>query len=556
MTPHEGGGRVVQASVIQFIQQGSPEQTRRLLYLVGISGLANIALIVLINAAAAQVALVGVASTKLQMLYAIGFALFVVSYKASLTLANQVLQTQLENLRERIVNRIRLAPLRSIERLGAGELHGALARGADQLSQNFSTLVGAAQGGLLLIFCIVYIGAISFSAAVIVALATAGALWIFFKRRLRLMESLAGIYEQEATMLDSLTHFSAGFQELRVNRQKSDSLFRRFTSIVDELEVRVRGVGGQWTGLMMFGNAYLYSLLGIVVFVLPMFFHGYPQEIYKIAATAIFAVGPVTAIIMATPIYFNANAELERMYALERKVNDATAPEDTGNLTARFADFETIRTEGLTYAYRDTGIEDPFTLGPIDVEIKRGQIVFFCGANGGGKSTLIKLLVGLYAPDAGLLRVDSRAVGHRNLADYRSLFAAIFPDLHLFPALHGIDTVDEANAQSLLERMHLQDKVRIVNHGFSTTELSTGQRKRLAMIAALLEDKPVYVFDEWAADQDVHFRHVFYHEILPQLKQQGKTVLAVTHDERYWDACDVRYRLDLGRLTLEKGAEG
>jgi putative ATP-binding cassette transporter len=102
--------------------------------------------------------------------------------------------------------------------------------------------------------------------------------------------------------------------------------------------------------------------------------------------------------------------------------------------------------------------------------------------------------------------------------------------------------------ERLIARMELSDKVGFENGRFTTSDLSTGQRKRLAMIVAMLEDREVYLFDEWAADQDSHFRDVFYREILPDFKARGKTVLAVTHDDHYWDCCDRRVTLDLGMI--------
>jgi putative pyoverdin transport system ATP-binding/permease protein len=93
--------------------------------------------------------------------------------------------------------------------------------------------------------------------------------------------------------------------------------------------------------------------------------------------------------------------------------------------------------------------------------------------------------------------------------------------------------------------MELEQKTGIVGRTFSDVNLSTGQRKRLAMIALVLERRPICIFDEWAADQDVHFRQKFYQVILPWLKSQGKTVIAVTHDERYFDAADQRIHLEV-----------
>jgi putative ATP-binding cassette transporter len=104
----------------------------------------------------------------------------------------------------------------------------------------------------------------------------------------------------------------------------------------------------------------------------------------------------------------------------------------------------------------------------------------------------------------------------------------------------------------LLQYMGLEDKVKFSDGRFSTQDLSTGQRKRLAMVVALLEQREVYLFDEWAADQDAWFRDVFYKGLLPALKRTGKTVIAVTHDDRYWDCADRCIALDVGEMVPEQ----
>jgi len=61
----------------------------------------------------------------------------------------------------------------------------------------------------------------------------------------------------------------------------------------------------------------------------------------------------------------------------------------------------------------------------------------------------------------------------------------------------------------------------------------------------------VYLFDEWAADQDPVFKKVFYTQLLPELKARGKAVLVISHDERYFGAADRVIRLDYGKLAPE-----
>jgi len=107
--------------------------------------------------------------------------------------------------------------------------------------------------------------------------------------------------------------------------------------------------------------------------------------------------------------------------------------------------------------------------------------------------------------------------------------------------------------KKLLELMELTKKTKYVDGKFSHIDLSTGQKKRLAFISAVLEDKQIYIFDELAADQDPHFKKRFYEEILLDLKQQGKTVIAVTHDDHYFHVADRVLKMEYGELIEYNG---
>ncbi|ETR66800.1 MAG: hypothetical protein OMM_05479 [Candidatus Magnetoglobus multicellularis str. Araruama] len=175
-----------------------------------------------------------------------------------------------------------------------------------------------------------------------------------------------------------------------------------------------------------------------------------------------------------------------------------------------------------------------------------GEIVFMIGGNGSGKSTFLKVLTGLYLPFSGHITINGAPA---QIDEQRNLFSAIFTDFHLFDRFYGIQNgIDPKKVNDLLKLMKLDHKVSVKNNQFSTTDLSTGQRKRLAMIIAIMEDKPIYVFDEWAADQSPEFRDYFYYQLLPALKQKGKTVIAVTHDQQYFDIADRILELDYGCL--------
>jgi putative pyoverdin transport system ATP-binding/permease protein len=292
-----------------------------------------------------------------------------------------------------------------------------------------------------------------------------------------------------------------------------------------------------------------FLLAGVVVFLVPMVTHVDRPTVVKITASVLFLIGPISAVVGGLPVLQRVNAAAEAILSVEARLReigrDVPPFEYPPPLT-----FERLALRGVTFSYGSVDDEPGFHIGPIDFEVKQGDVVFMSGGNGSGKSTLLKLITGLYRPNDGEIELNGRAIGPAELPAYRNLFSAIFQDYHLFRELYGVPQVDPDRAQEYLTLMEIQDKVQIVGRSLSTLALSSGQRKRLAMVALLLEDRPVCVFDEWAADQDPAFRLKFYREIIPMLKGRGKTIIAVTHDERYFDAADFRVHLEEGRLQM------
>ncbi len=196
-----------------------------------------------------------------------------------------------------------------------------------------------------------------------------------------------------------------------------------------------------------------------------------------------------------------------------------------------------------------------FLLGPLDMTLRAGEIVVLHGGNGSGKTTLVKLLAGLYEPAAGTVFRDDEVVGPEDRASYRGLFTVVFVDGHLFPDLAGLERPDLARAaQDDLARLGLSERVHLIDNAYSTTELSQGQRRRLALVSALLEDRPVLIFDEWAANQDPSWRRLFYQHILPELRAEGKAILVISHDEESFDVADRVIRLRDGQFVEEMAA--
>jgi len=534
--------------LLRLLEMDSRSAYRGILLITSLAGLGNAVLIGLINHVAELAAHNEPITFQLLLLYICAFAFFYIANRASLKEANRLVQERLGELRLRVAGKIRKSPLRALERVGHGELFAVFAQEINHLSQDLPLLVSAAQNAFVLVFILFYIATVSLPSFIVLTAFTALGLFIFWRRRVALNRDLAKIYHYEAAMLDSMASFTEGFQEIRLNADKNDALFRSFTGVVSELETAVVGIGARWLILLQFSNAFLYAMVGVVIFVLPIFFQGYTDSIFKIAAAAIFCVGPITTITGATHIFAKAEIGLRHVHNLEQMLDQAAGPDLPLVETSRYAGFRRIDYEGIAFSYRDAEGQALFTSGPWDLTLHRGEVLFLTGGNGSGKSTAMKLMCGLYAPDAGRILVDGEPVTEQTTQEFRECFSAIFPDFHLFDRLHGLVDVDPAQVAILIERMELADKVTVTDGRFSTVDLSTGQRKRLAMIGSLLEDREIYFFDEWAADQDAHFRDAFYTEILADLKQRGKTVVAITHDDRYWTYCDRRIVLDLGSM--------
>ena len=197
--------------------------------------------------------------------------------------------------------------------------------------------------------------------------------------------------------------------------------------------------------------------------------------------------------------------------------------------------------------------EKGFLLGPISFSWQPGELIFIIGGNGSGKSTLAKLITGLYPPLSGAIYLNGKRITQDNVEWYRQHFSAIFYDFYLFDSFLGFDRPNlDQEVENYLMQLQLAHKVTIKNGVLSTTELSQGQRKRLALLTAYLEDRPIYVFDEWAADQEPRFRELFYKQILLQLKERGKIVIVISHDDRYFHLADHIIKLDYGAVESEQ----
>jgi putative ATP-binding cassette transporter len=338
-----------------------------------------------------------------------------------------------------------------------------------------------------------------------------------------------------------------GRKELALNRDRARMLYdeefdrdaRAYRDNVTRADI-FNGLAGNWANAMVLGS------IGLVFFCASGLGWASGEVAATFALTVLFLRAPMVATVAALPSLLAARISLDKLEALD------LAPE-TSDIAAvpGLGEWQSLQLAGVEYRYPGEGEEAGFDVGPIDLELRRGELVFLVGGNGSGKSTLARLLTGLHRPASGEIRLDGHVVQPHQWQSYRQLFASVYTDFHLFSRLLGpaAAEVDESLVGQWLERLRLRHKVKFAAGRLADTRFSQGQRKRLALMLAMLEDRDILILDEWAADQDPLFRRLFYRELLPQLKAAGKTVLAITHDDHYFDQADRLLKMDGGRLS-------
>ena len=532
--------------LFQFLRNERTESWRPVILMTVVAGIANGALLALINAGASAAASEQ-AGTQILVLYVLAIAVFIIAKNYGLNATLTRVEQMVRELRVRICDKVRRADLPFIEKLGRGQLYTTVAQDANLISQSAFIITNAAQEAVMLLFALLYIAWLSLLSFFIIVIAIGIGAAVYEKHRRALNRDLQQLTARDAEFLDSMSHVIDGFKETKLNRKKSDALFDSFRAVAEDAERLKVNLGVRFVTDVMFSHVFAYVLIGVIVFVLPRLVPTFSEIVLKVTAGVLFIVAPLEMIVSSMPMTARANVALDNLYSLEHRLDASLDDAATSEAAVEpFHDFSSITVDHGSYRY---GPE--FGVGPIDLRIERGETIFIVGGNGSGKSTLLKVLTGLYPLTSGALLVDDERLNARNLSGYRELIAAIFTDFHLFDRLYGLDHVRDTEVRKLLRQMELREKTDFIGGRFTTVALSTGQRKRLALISALLEDREIYVFDEWAADQDVHFREYFYKTILTDLKAAGKTILAVTHDDRYWDLADRVLKMDAGRIVSE-----
>jgi putative ATP-binding cassette transporter len=485
-------------------------------------------------------------------LFALVAAAKITTQCASQLMLARFAQDTILKLTRSLCDKLLASSYAAVEDLGAPRILAVLSEDVTALTSAMQALPTAATNLAVIAGCGIYLAWLSWrmllASMLLIVIGAIGYRLLLRRSHLAVQaarESRDRLFENFRTLTD-------GLKELKLNAARREAFVEEeLSQTTAALRSTSLEATKQYTIADAWSQLLFLVLIAALLFAAPAFAGLPARSITGYIFAALYIMTPVWAVIGAVPIFMRGRVALAHI----KKLDVTLSGQRADSLPRRHPAGRSVSItfEQVTYAYPVArGGEPGFRLGPLNLTLASGEIVFVTGGNGSGKSTLAKLLTGLYSPHSGLIRLNGQLVGEATRESYRQNFAAVFADFHLFQRLFGIDSnTRAAEVQDYLALLHMERKVSVHNGYFSTTALSSGQRRRLALLTAYLEDRPVYVFDEWAADQDPLYKEIFYTRLLPQLKVRGKCVVVITHDERYFSLGDRLIKLEAGHAEPE-----
>ncbi|RON27693.1 cyclic peptide export ABC transporter [Pseudomonas lini] len=466
---------------------------------------------------------------------------------------NHVGQRIIAGLRKSLGEKVLLAPIEQIERYRSHRLIPVLTHDVDTVSSFAFSFAPLAIAFTVTLGCLSYLAYLSLPMFALLLVALVIGTVVQYVARAKGIKGFEAAREAEDELQKHYSAIAAGAKELRIHRPRRQRMFsQRIEGTADYIcNTHIRSIN-TFVVAKTFGSMLFFVVIGLAL-ALQSFWLGTDKAVLSgFVLVLLYMKGPLEYLVITLPVVSRANIAFKRIADLAEQFSSPEPHLLLSDKNTPKTVVEHLELRDVHYAFPPVDGSKPFTLGPVNLSIAQGEIVFIVGENGGGKTTLIKLLLGLYAPQGGEIILNGSPVLASNRDDYRQLFTTIFADYFLFDELVQGDQQVPEDANRYLERLEIAHKVSILDGAFSTTDLSTGQRKRLALLNAWLEERPVLVFDEWAADQDPVFRRIFYTELLPELKYLGKTIIVISHDDRYFDVADQLVRMEAGQVISEK----
>lgn len=459
-------------------------------------------------------------------------------------LSGYIGQRIIKSLRRTLTATILAAPLLAIERLKQERFLSTIANDINAISNYTFSLSSVVISAAICIGALLYIASLDLVSGIVVFVIVGGTLYVI----IRVQASAMSFYSAARHLLDEFHSIFIsvveGAKEIKLNRAARKTIRDRIDSdLLDKISENNVYAQKRFAYINTVNNASF--LFGALVIGAVAYHRELPDSIsVTVILVFFFMKAAAEQVVSYFPVSGNARVAWTRVNQLYDDLSTTNITDHEGEelLPTKKG---TIKLKDVTFRYPG---RDDFYLGPISVEFKPGRSYFIIGPNGAGKTTLIKLLLGLYKPSSGEMTFAERKVDDRNVDSYRQLFATVLSDFHIFPDEVSEETKDRQQYIELLEEFGLPVNVIISGDAGVTGQLSTGQRKRLALVKALAQRRPYLVFDEWAAEQDPYFKELFYRKIVPKYHALGVTIIAITHDREFFDTADAVLYVEDGRL--------
>jgi putative ATP-binding cassette transporter len=532
------------SDLVQFFTRESPRELKRLVWLSFFVGVTNTLLIALINKCASDV------TDGKSVMWE--FFLFCFLLLAFLLITNRANRENIHNSQElihrfkmRIMHDILRSDLSRLDQIGRGEILQILARDAQQVSQSVAVLVNLAQSAATLICLTLYMATISLVAFAL----TLGSSVLIFVLGARQLLSVTGKYvdvmDKDIAANALFEDFLNGYKEIKMNSKRALDVTHDIVKMSKDSNTIRQGLLISSTNFFNYLTVMMYVIVGTMIFIVPVFSVGFSQHVTETTTTALFLAASLTGMIQSIPVLSLSNVSAKILRDLESRLSFGMDQFAAKRHDQDFGAVQNITLDHVKYHHPTSHSGRPFVLGPVTYTFELGKVYYIRGNNGSGKTTLMRLLTGLYAPSDGQILVDGTVVKQPVDKSFRDMFAVVFSDFYLFKKMYGLTNYSQDEIDALLKLFKMQGKLSIEHGSFSDLSFSTGQRKRIALLVAILEKRPFIILDEWAADQDPEFRQEFYEHIIPMFREMGKGVIAITHDDQYYDTADhVLYMAD------------
>jgi putative ATP-binding cassette transporter len=480
-------------------------------------------------------------SFRALIIFALSLAAYYITQKWGGELVASSMQRGLISIERRITDKLRRMDYAAFSETDPEHIYAAV--GGDKYGAVMAArfLLSALSSIVVVLLTGVYLCTVSIPGALLVG----ATLVLVLKLRKIIDEKVAARAAEDGEATDKFTSsikdILEGFNELKMNRRRSDELFESEIAPASEKK-SLRQLTSELLRMQssILEQVTLFMPLGLTLFLLPAITEIEPNNLVKIISITLIVIWPAYMLVQIGPVSTAAASTIGRLQEVEKKLDAASLePETVDGVYPTPPSFtDKIVCENLTYEYKmREGDKEPFKLSIPELHLSEGELVVMRGGNGSGKSTFMRLLAGLTIPSGGTITVDGVDKTEIGDANYRALFSLVMTDFHLFDKLYGMPDLDPQYFRKWVGVLGLTELFTDMKK-LPTVNLSSGQRKRAALLAAICEQRKVMLLDEVAADFDPYFREKFYREILPALKAEGKTLFVISHDDRYYDIAD------------------